>query len=143
MKVTGIDERPDKISFHVDKVGVPVVVKTSYFPNWEASGAKGPYRLAPNLMVVIPTKNDVSLHYGMTGVDWLGRLLTLVGIAGLIALARWKGARRFAADPEPVGETTGVDPAAAVAPWVPAAAPPDDPDEPNPPDRSEPEPAIP
>ena len=34
---------------------MPVVVKTSYFPNWEVQGAEGPYRLAPNLMVVVPT----------------------------------------------------------------------------------------
>ena len=38
-------------------------------PELEALGATGPYRVAPNLMVVIPTKNDVSLHYGWTGVD--------------------------------------------------------------------------
>ncbi|HEX5096520.1 MAG TPA: hypothetical protein VFX21_10920, partial [Acidimicrobiia bacterium] len=146
VKVTDIDERPDKISFHVDKVGVPVVVKTSFFPNWEASGADGPYRLAPNLMVVVPTKNDVTLHYGMTGVDWLGRLFTLFGIVGLIALARWKGARRFAADPDPErGDgTAAADPEGAAAAWTPVGAgPATGGDEPHPPDRSEPEPAIP
>ena len=45
----------DRVSFTVDKIGVPVLVKVSYFPNWEASGARGPWRVAPNLMVVIPT----------------------------------------------------------------------------------------
>ena len=48
-----IDEQD--LSFHVDKVGVPVLVKVSYFPNWTAHGAEGPYRIAPNLMVVVPT----------------------------------------------------------------------------------------
>ena len=149
VKVTDVDEQPDKISFHVDKVGVPVVVKASYFPNWQVSGAKGPYRIAPNLMVVVPTENDVTLNYGMTSWDWIGRLLTLLGIIGLIALARWKGARRFAADPDPdteaaedgsADETFG-DP----APWAPpgARSSPGGGDGPQPPDRSEPEPAIP
>jgi hypothetical protein len=147
VKVTDIDEQPDKISFHVDKVGVPVVVKTSYFPNWEVSGAKGPYRVAPNLMVVVPTENDVTLNYGLTGVDWLGRLLTLLGIVGLVVLARWKGARRFAADPdpEPAGNAGDDDLDGFDAAWTPLGAEPasGDGEEPHPPDRSEPEPAIP
>ena len=48
--------RVDKISFDVSEIGKPVEVKESYFPNWKVSGAKGPYRLAPNLMVVVPTR---------------------------------------------------------------------------------------
>ena len=41
------------ISFEVDEIGKPVLVRTSYFPNWEATGAEGPYRVSPNLMVVV------------------------------------------------------------------------------------------
>ena len=80
VQVTGISSDDNDISFDVDRVGVPVLVKTSYFPNWKASGAKGPYRVTPNLMVVIPTSNHVELHYGTTPVDVLGWLLTLGGI---------------------------------------------------------------
>jgi len=98
VEVSDVVERPDKISFSVDQVGVPVVVRASYFPNWNAHGAEGPYRIAPNMMVVIPTERDVSLTYDLTGVDWLGRLLTLLGIAALLALARWRSAPRFSAD---------------------------------------------
>src|SRR5205823_11569897 len=46
--VTDVKTGDNSISFNVDKVGVPVLVKASYFPNWNASGAKGPYRVAPN-----------------------------------------------------------------------------------------------
>ena len=67
--VSNITTDDDRISFDVDKVGVPVLVKASYFPNWQASGAEGPWRVAPNLMVVIPTSTHVSLHYGRTPVD--------------------------------------------------------------------------
>lgn len=74
-----------QISFSVDEVGVPVLVKVSYFPNWSASGARGPYRVTPNWMVVIPTENDVTLTYGNTYVEWLGWLLTLVGFGTLVA----------------------------------------------------------
>ena len=52
------------ISFHVSRVGTPVLVKVSYFPNWHANGADGPWRVTPNLMVVVPTSHDVTLTYG-------------------------------------------------------------------------------
>jgi hypothetical protein len=69
---------------------VPVLVKVSYFPNWQARGAKGPYRVAPNLMVVIPTSHHVVLAYANTPVDWFGDLLGLLGLAALVWLVRAK-----------------------------------------------------
>jgi hypothetical protein len=87
-KVSRIKTGDDRISFDVDRPGSPVLVKASYFPNWQASGAKGPWRVAPNLMVVVPTSRHVSLHYGYTGADRLGYALSLLGIVALIALVR-------------------------------------------------------
>ncbi|MGD9755877.1 MAG: hypothetical protein AB7W59_33200, partial [Acidimicrobiia bacterium] len=69
--VRNIVETQDRISFEVDNVGVPILVKSSYFPNWKVEGAEGPYRVMPNLMVVVPTAERVELSYGHTGVDWL------------------------------------------------------------------------
>ena len=86
--VSRIKMGDDRISFDVDRPGSPVLVKASYFPNWQASGAKGPWRVAPNLMVVVPTSRHVSLHYGYTGADRLGYALTLLGIVAVIALLR-------------------------------------------------------
>lgn len=96
-KVTRVRENVDSISFHVSEIGKPVLVKASYFPNWEAHGANGPYRAAPNLMVVVPTSHDVKLTYGLTTTDWLGRFITLVAIAALGALITWKGMQRYGA----------------------------------------------
>jgi hypothetical protein len=145
VKVTHIDEQTGEISFHVDKVGVPVVVKESYFPNWKVSGASGPYRLAPNLMVVVPTSHDVKLTYDLTPVDWLGRVLTLAGLVGLVLLARWKGARKYCAFP-PGGARTGA--GEADGPPRPGSGGTPDGDEPPPtepptPRSSEPAPALP
>jgi len=75
-----------------------VLVKASYFPNWQASGAKGPYRVAPNQMVVVPTSRHVSLHYGYTPADRLGYALTLLGIVALVTLARLGAMRMPPAD---------------------------------------------
>jgi hypothetical protein len=67
-----------------------VLVKTSYFPNWQVKGAKGPYRATPNEMIVVPTGTHVSLHYGRTPVDWAGIVLTVGGLGALVGLAGWK-----------------------------------------------------
>jgi uncharacterized membrane protein len=84
--VSHIAQSDNSVSFHVDKVGVPVEVKVSYFPNWEASGANGPWRVAPNLMVVVPTSHDVVLHYASTTSDKAGELISLAALVAAIAL---------------------------------------------------------
>jgi phosphomannomutase len=86
--VSDIHEGTETISFNVDQTGVPVLVKTSYFPNWHVSGAKGVYRVTPNLMVVVPTASHVSLSYGYTPIDWAGFLLSLLGLLGVFVLWR-------------------------------------------------------
>jgi hypothetical protein len=68
------------ISFDVDQVGVPVLVRVSYFPTWAADGAEGPYRVAPNFMVVVPTEEHVTISYSKTTLDWFFYGLTLLGI---------------------------------------------------------------
>ena len=81
--VSNVKTSDDRISFDVDHTGTPVLVKTSYFPNWQATGADGPWRVAPNLMVVVPTSRHVSLHYGFTPVDNAGRVITVAALAGV------------------------------------------------------------
>ena len=85
--VSNIVQTDSSISFHVDRIGTPVEVKVSYFPNWEATGADGPFRAAPNLMVVVPTSHDVTLHYGSSSADKAGALIALVSLAAAVALA--------------------------------------------------------
>ncbi len=97
--VSAIDVGTDTIDFDVDQIGTPVLVKTSYFPNWEASGADGPFRIAPNLMVVVPTETHVELRYGRSPVDVVALVLTLFGLVA----ARWLARRPPLTMPEPPG----------------------------------------
>jgi hypothetical protein len=102
--VSHIAQSDDSVSFHVDRVGVPVEVKVSYFPNWRATGADGPWRVAPNLMVVVPTSHDVVLHYSSTTSDKAGELVSLVALVAAIALAiagRRSRRRSHHSGPEP------------------------------------------
>jgi len=86
--VSNVTTGDDRVSFDVDRPGVPVLVKVSYFPNWTVSGAKGPWRVAPNLMVVIPTGTHVSLHYGRSSADLAGMAITALGLVGLVLLRK-------------------------------------------------------
>lgn len=98
VQVTNVEEHDDAIEFDVDRVGVPVLVKASYFPNWQASDARGVWRVTPNQMVVVPTSKHVRLHYGVTPVDAGAWALTLLGLVGLVVL--WRRGRADFPEPE-------------------------------------------
>ena len=91
--VSDIVLEPDRISFSTTAVGVPHLVKVSFFPNWKATGAEGPFRAAPSLMIVVPTERDVVLEFSHTAVENLGMLLTLVSIGGVVVYA-WRRRKR-------------------------------------------------
>jgi hypothetical protein len=94
VEVADVQTERDRISFAVDDVGSPILVRVSYFPNWQAHGADGPWRVAPNLMVVVPTDERVELRYGHTPVEWLAYGTTVLGLAAVVLLAS-RGAYRF------------------------------------------------
>lgn len=71
-----------QISFRTTAVGVPHLVKVSYFPNWRATGAEGPYHATPSFMMVIPTDEVVVLEFANTWAENVGWLLTGLGLTG-------------------------------------------------------------
>lgn len=106
--VSDIVVEDHRISFTTTAVGVPHLVKVSYFPNWEANGAEGPYRAAPSLMVVVPTQEEVVLEFARSWAENLGTLSTFVVGAGLIVVAVRRRRRRSGApvrDFEPTAAT--------------------------------------
>jgi len=95
--VTNIEVDHHRISFTTDAVGVPHLVKVSYFPNWTATGADGPWRAAPSLMMVVPTDRDVVIEFEDTWAESGGKILTLGGIVGLIVVGVVLNRRRVTA----------------------------------------------
>jgi hypothetical protein len=93
--VSAVRVGADSISFHVSRVGTPVLVKVSYFPNWQASGAEGPWRATPNLMVVVPTSHQVTLTYGTSPANVLGDGCTVAAavVLGALAVLGWRRGR--------------------------------------------------
>ena len=86
--VSAVEVNQESVEFSVDKTGVPILVRVSYFPNWQVDGARGPFRVAPNMMVVVPTESDVRLHFDMSGRDYASYALTVLGVGALFIVAR-------------------------------------------------------
>ena len=117
-RITDISERPDvplnvtgtvsniviedhRISFTTTAVGVPHLVKVSYFPNWKATGADGPWRASPSLMVVVPTDTEVVLEFSDTWAEMGGKVFTAAGLLALIGLPIWKAPTHFTTSSKP------------------------------------------
>ena len=96
-----------RISFTTDAIGVPHLVKVTYFPNWEAQGADGPWRAAPSLMVVVPTERDVVLEFRNQAPETSGWLLSAAAVAGLVVWRLRSPAGKRPADPEEPTERAG------------------------------------
>ena len=83
IQVTAMRQTVSQVSFRVNRIGVPVVVRVSYYPRWHASGAEGPWRVSPNLMVVVPTSRTVVLTYGSSSATTVGVVVTV--LAAIVA----------------------------------------------------------
>ena len=108
VRVRAVRAGVDRVRFTVSRTGVPVLVAVSYHPAWRAEGAAGPWRVAPNLMVVVPERRRVTLTYTRMPVEVAGAAVSLAGLGGLAALgvADRRAARSRAAgrrEDEPAG----------------------------------------
>lgn len=101
VQISDFEMGVDTVRFRVSRPGVPVLVKVSYFPNWHVDGAEGPWRVTPNFMVVVPTENEVELTYGRTGLDRVALAAAILGLVGLVALARWRPASGSSEEDQP------------------------------------------
>jgi hypothetical protein len=80
-----------RIEFTTNKVGLPHLIKVSYFPNWKVQGANGVYPVSPHLMLVIPREPTVVLTYGWSPWEIIGSVIT--GVTLLLLFAH--GVRRI------------------------------------------------
>lgn len=71
------------IKFTTDCVGVPHIIRMSYFPNWKVEGVQAIYLVSPDFMLVIPDTPNVFIRYGQSISNYLGFLFTSIGAVGL------------------------------------------------------------
>ena len=74
----------DKISFEAEELGIPYIVKISYFPGWQVKGGNGPYLISPSFMMIIPSQKEVTLEYHYNLYDQIGFTLSGLSLGFLI-----------------------------------------------------------
>jgi hypothetical protein len=88
----------DRIAFRTRALGIPHLVKVSYFPDWRVEGGDGPFLAAPSLMVVIPREEQVVLKFSRGWVEAAGfglSWVTILTLGGSALLRRRKSATRI------------------------------------------------
>lgn len=103
-KVSNVKLSDDALEFDTTAVGRPHWVKISYFPNWKAQGAEGPFLASPTFMMVIPKQKHVRLYYGSHWSDAIGGWLSFLGWAFVFGYALVFAWRRV---PKLVGKLAG------------------------------------
>lgn len=74
----------DEIIFNTDCIGSPVLIKVSYFPNWQVEGADKIYAVSPSFMLVYPEQENVRMYYGYTVVDYVAYGITIFGTLAIV-----------------------------------------------------------
>lgn len=85
--ISNITRSDTRIGFTAAQTEVPILVRASYSKRWQVTGAKGPYRAAPNVMVVIPTQQNVAMRFTPPATQPIGWWITVAGLVFLLGLA--------------------------------------------------------
>ena len=76
----------NRIRFTTDAIGLPHLIKCTYYPNWKVTGAKAIHLVSPAFMLVYPEEREVEITYGRTTSDIIGICITLAGWIFLLAI---------------------------------------------------------
>jgi len=72
-----LEKNKDSLVFKTNALGVPHLIKISYFLGWQVKGGKGPYLISPSFIMVVPFNEKVELTYNYNLYDKIGFILSL------------------------------------------------------------------
>jgi hypothetical protein len=75
----------EEIKIRTNCIGIPLLVKVSYFPNWKVEGANKIYLTSPAFVVIYPNSENVRIYYRVDVIDIFGIIITIIGAILLIA----------------------------------------------------------
>jgi Tfp pilus assembly protein PilF len=81
--------RPQEIVIETKHIGEPHLVRVSYHPNWHVEGADRVYPVSPSFMLIFPTQEQVRLYFGPSFPNYLGYVLTLLGVVIILCHFFW------------------------------------------------------
>ncbi len=68
---------------------VPIWVRQGYFPSWKNDSGEPVYLATPTFQLTFAKERTTKLHFRFTKVDWIARVLSLLGLGVVAALFRW------------------------------------------------------
>lgn len=74
----------ESLEFKTNLVGYPHLIKISYHPNWQVSGADKLYLISPSFMLVYPQQPQVKIWFSKSIYNYAGEGLTLIGLTIII-----------------------------------------------------------
>ncbi len=69
---------------------VPIWVKQGYFPNWRSAEGEPVYLAFPTFQLTFTQQRDVTLSFVHDTLEWVSGLLSLLGLAGAVAVLAWR-----------------------------------------------------
>ena len=76
----------NSITFKTNKPNQLHLIKVSYFPNWEIQNGKGPFRISPSFMAVIPNEEFVELKFVSTTEEKALNFLSFFALFGALLI---------------------------------------------------------
>ena len=90
--------RNEDVLFTTNCVGLPHLVKVSYFPRWKSAHGEKIYLVSPSFMLIYPEHEKTQLYFGRTWRENIGLSLSVLGWIVLVAynslLRCWKRAQK-------------------------------------------------
>ncbi len=80
----------EKVTIRTTRPGWPVRLSMAWHPRWRIEGGTM-YPCTPGFFMIVPEKNEVTLKFALTPVEWTGMAATCAAILFLISL-QWRGA---------------------------------------------------
>lgn len=77
--------KEEEILFNTTCVGMPHLIKISYFPRWKSENGEKIHLVSPSFMLIYPEKEQVRLYFGRTWVENSTLLLSVLGWVIIIA----------------------------------------------------------
>jgi hypothetical protein len=86
--VSNVTTADGEVRFSVSRPGVPVIVHMSYFDGWRVSNGELLGRAGPNMLLVLPTENDVRVHWERPASTHVAYVIAVIGLLCALALSR-------------------------------------------------------
>ncbi len=70
----------EEVLINTSCIGIPLLIKISYHPDWKVEGAEKIYSISPSFMLVYPERTNVRLKFSKRPIGYLGDYFTLTAL---------------------------------------------------------------